>query len=57
MIDNSREFRIKRGFGLTMMLALLIFAAVPTVWVLILSLRTEIAIFEPIWVRKDRIST
>ena len=40
MIDNSREFRIKRGFGLTMMLALLIFAAVPTVWVLILSLRT-----------------
>ena len=49
MIDNSREFRIKRGLGLTMMLALLIFAAVPTVWVLILSLRTEIAIFEPIW--------
>ncbi len=49
MIDNSREFRIKRGFGITLMLVLLIFAAVPTVWVLILSLRTPIAIFEPIW--------
>lgn len=49
MIDNSPEFRIKRGLGLTMMLVLLIFAAIPTVWVLILSLRTPIAIFEPIW--------
>lgn len=49
MIDNSREFRIKRGFGITMMLVLLTFAAIPTVWVLILSLRTPIAIFEPIW--------
>lgn len=49
MIDNSREFRVKRGVGITMMLVLLIFAAIPTVWVLILSLRTPIAIFEPIW--------
>ena len=49
MIDNSREFRVKRGFGLTMMLVLLIFAAIPTVWVLILSFRSPIAIFEPIW--------
>lgn len=49
MIDNSREFRIKRGFGITMMLVLLTFAAIPTIWVLILSLRTPIAIFEPIW--------
>lgn len=49
MIDNSPEFRVKRGLGVTMMVMLLTFAAVPTVWVLILSLRTEIAIFEPIW--------
>ena len=40
MIDNSPEFRIKRGLGLTMMLVLLIFAAIPTLWVLILYLRT-----------------
>ena len=49
MIDNSTEFRVKRGFGLTMMLVLLTFAAIPTIWVLILSLREQIAIFEPIW--------
>lgn len=49
MIDNSREFRAKRGIGLTIMLVLLIFAAIPTVWVLILSLRTPLTIFEPIW--------
>lgn len=49
MIDNSPKFRVKRGFGLTMMLVLLTFAALPTVWVLILSFRAPIAIFEPIW--------
>ncbi|MEP3297617.1 MAG: carbohydrate ABC transporter permease, partial [Pseudoruegeria sp.] len=49
MIDNSREFRIKRGVGISMMLVLLAFAAIPTIWVLILSLRAPIAIFEPIW--------
>ncbi|MEP5152928.1 carbohydrate ABC transporter permease [Planktotalea sp.] len=49
MIDNSSEFRVKRGLGLTMMIALLVFAAIPTVWVLILSFRSPIAIFEPIW--------
>ena len=49
MIDNSPEFRVKRSLGLTMMTLLLIFAAIPTVWVLILSLRTPLAIFEPIW--------
>ena len=49
MIDNSPEFRVKRGFGIGMMVLLLIFAAVPTVWVLILSFRAPIAIFEPIW--------
>ena len=49
MIDKSPEFRVKRGLGLTVMVVLLIFAAIPTVWVLILSLRTPIAIFQPIW--------
>lgn len=49
MIDNSRAFRQKRSLGLFMMMALLIFAALPTVWVIILSFRAPIAIFEPIW--------
>lgn len=49
MIDNSPEFRVKRGFGLTVMVMLLIFAAIPTIWVLILSFRAPLAIFEPIW--------
>ena len=49
MIDNSPEFRVKRGIGVTMMLVLLTFAAIPTVWVLILSFRSPIAIFQPIW--------
>jgi len=49
MIDNSPEFRVKRGIGLTMMLVLLVFAAIPTVWVLILSFRAPLAIFQPIW--------
>lgn len=49
MIDNSRAFRKKRSLGLFMMMALLIFAALPTVWVIILSFRAPIAIFEPIW--------
>lgn len=49
MIDNSREFRVKRSFGITVMLILLGFAALPTLWVLILSVRMPTAIFEPIW--------
>lgn len=49
MIDNSPEFRKKRSLGLLMMTALLVFAALPTVWVIILSFRAPIAIFEPIW--------
>lgn len=49
MIDNSPEFRVKRGIGLTLMLVLLAFAAVPTLWVLILSFRAPMAIFQPIW--------
>lgn len=49
MIDRSPAFRAKRGIGLTLMMVLLIFAALPTVWVLILSFRAPYAIFEPIW--------
>ena len=49
MIDNSKPFRIKRALGIGMMLVLLFFAALPTVWVLILSFREQSAMFEPIW--------
>lgn len=49
MIDKSPHFRVKRGIGLTVMVILLAFAAIPTVWVLILSFRAPTAIFEPIW--------
>ena len=49
MIDNSPAFRFKRNIGMGMMLALLVFAALPTVWVLILSFRAPFALFEPIW--------
>ena len=49
MIDKSPAFRFKRGIGMTVMLALLVFAALPTVWVLILSVRAPTAVFEPIW--------
>ncbi|MFK7994813.1 MAG: carbohydrate ABC transporter permease [Granulosicoccus sp.] len=49
MIDTSLEFRRKRSIGLAMMMVLLVFAALPTVWVIILSFRAPIAIFEPIW--------
>ncbi len=49
MIDNSDAYRQKRRFGMAVMILLLVFAALPTVWVLILSLRQPFAIFEPIW--------
>ncbi|MDA7598902.1 carbohydrate ABC transporter permease [Alphaproteobacteria bacterium] len=49
MIDTSPEFRVKRSFGILMMVILLIFAMIPTLWVIILSLRTPMTIFEPIW--------
>jgi len=48
-MDSSAEFRIKKSFGVTMMLILLAFAALPTLWVLILSIREQSALFEPIW--------
>ena len=49
MIDTSADYRIKKALGVGMMLVLLGFAALPTLWVLILSLREQSAIFEPIW--------
>lgn len=49
MIDNSRAFRVKRSIGIAVMLVLAFFAALPTVWALILSVRAPSAVFEPIW--------
>ena len=49
MIDRSPEFRAKKALGVVMMLVLLGFAALPAIWVLILSIREQSAIFEPIW--------
>ncbi len=49
MIDNSSAFRVKKALGLFMMFSLLAFAAMPTLWVLILSIREQSAVFQPIW--------
>ena len=49
MIDNSPSYRFKRKLGVAMMLVLLVFAALPTLWVLILSFREQSAMFEPFW--------
>ncbi|MBX2880942.1 MAG: carbohydrate ABC transporter permease [Granulosicoccus sp.] len=49
MIDNTSSFRVKRAFGFGMMWVLLFFAALPTVWVLIMSFREQSMIFAPFW--------
>ncbi len=49
MIDNTRSFRVKRVFGFGMMWVLLFFAALPTVWVLIMSFREQSVMFEAFW--------
>lgn len=49
MIDHTRAYRIKKSLGISMMLVLLFFAALPTLWVLLLSFREQSAMFEPIW--------
>ena len=49
VIDQSASFRVKKALGVTLMLVLLAFAALPTLWVLILSLREQSTLFEPIW--------
>jgi multiple sugar transport system permease protein len=49
VIDRSSAYRVKRWFGVTLMLVLLAFAALPTLWALLLSVRAPDSIFEPIW--------
>jgi len=49
VIDNTRAYQIKKGIGIGMMWVLLVFAALPTVWVLIMSFREQYAMFEPFW--------
>jgi multiple sugar transport system permease protein len=49
VIDRSPAYRVKRWFGVTLMLVLLAFAALPTLWALLLSVRAPDSIFEPIW--------
>lgn len=49
MIDKSRAFRVKRALGILVMLILVGFAALPTLWALILAFRAPDAVFEPIW--------
>ena len=49
MIDNTASFRVKKALGTSMMSLLLFFAALPTLWVLIMSFREQSVIFEPFW--------
>jgi len=49
VIDNTSSFRAKKALGTTMMFVLLFFAALPTIWVLIMSFRDQAVIFEPFW--------
>lgn len=49
MIDNTNAYRVKKALGTTVMLTLLLFAALPTAWVLIMSFREQSVIFEPFW--------
>ena len=49
MIDTTASYKVKKALGVSMMLSLLGFAAFPTLWVLILSVREQSSIFEPIW--------
>ena len=49
MIDRTASYKVKKTLGVSMMLILLGFAAFPALWVLILSIREQSAVFEPIW--------
>lgn len=49
MIDNTSSYRFKRMLGVGMMWVLLFFAALPTIWVLIMSFREQSEIFTPFW--------
>lgn len=48
-MDNSKQYRFRRALGVGMMWILLLFAALPTIWVLVLSFREQSAMFEPFW--------
>lgn len=48
MRDHSLAFRVKRSFGVFMMLVFLAFALIPALWVLLLSLRPARALFDPL---------
>lgn len=49
MRDQTQSFRVKRGFGIAMMVFFLVFAMLPVVWVFIMALRPATSMFEPIW--------
>ncbi|MCJ8139180.1 carbohydrate ABC transporter permease [Falsirhodobacter halotolerans] len=49
MRDLSPSYRVKKGAGVIVMLALLAFSLLPILWTLILSLRPATQLFEPIW--------
>ena len=49
MRDQSLNYKIKRSIGVTSMMFLLLFAAFPIIWVLILSIRPQSSLFDPIW--------
>lgn len=49
MLDSTTSFRVKRAFGITMMVIFLVFTLLPVVWVFIMSLRPADKMFEPIW--------
>ncbi len=49
MRDTTVNYRVKRGLGIAMMLAFLLFALLPVIWVIILALRPAQQLFEPIW--------
>jgi multiple sugar transport system permease protein len=48
MRDNSVAFKVKKSFGVFMMLVFLAFALIPVLWVLLLSLRPAHALFHPL---------
>lgn len=49
MVDKSFEYRVKRIFGVALMIALLMFALFPALWSVMLSFRSKSHVFEPMW--------
>jgi multiple sugar transport system permease protein len=46
---KKNAFSLKQAAGVTMMLGFLFFTLLPIIWALILALRPENRLFEPIW--------